>query len=291
VAIFSQVLNIQHSKPVFTVIPFPNIDPEIIRIGPVAIRWYGMMYILGFASSYLLVLYQIKKKAIAISRSQVDDIYFYLVIGLLAGARLGYILFYNLSYYLANPLEIFVLWHGGMSFHGGVIGTFILGYIAMKRRNIPFWKMTDLMIVTAPLGIFFGRIGNFINGELFGKPATVPWAMIFPDGGNVPRHPSQLYEAFSEGILLFAILWLYRNRKKREGDVFALFIIGYAVFRIICEFFREPDVQMGYLFGFVTMGQILSFAMLAIGLLLKFLFLPKYSANPPDRRKTGKAGR
>lgn len=272
-------------------IPFPNIDPEIIRIGPVAIRWYGMMYILGFASSYLLVLYQIKKKAIAISRSQVDDIYFYLVIGLLAGARLGYILFYNLSYYLANPLEIFVLWHGGMSFHGGVIGTFILGYIAMKRRNIPFWKMTDLMIVTAPLGIFFGRIGNFINGELFGKPATVPWAMIFPDGGNVPRHPSQLYEAFSEGILLFAILWLYRNRKKREGDVFALFIIGYAVFRIICEFFREPDVQMGYLFGFVTMGQILSFAMLAIGLLLKFLFLPKYSANPPDRRKTGKAGR
>ncbi len=257
-------------------IPYPRIDPEIIRIGPLAVRWYGMMYILGFASSYFLVLYQVKKKAVGITKAHIDDIYFYLVLGLLVGARLGYVIFYNLSYYLSHPLEIFVLWHGGMSFHGGAIGTFVLGYIAMKRRNIPFLKMADLIIVTAPLGLFFGRIGNFINGELFGKPATVPWAMIFPEGGNVPRHPSQLYEALLEGLVLFIVLWFYKDRKKREGEMFALFLILYAVFRIFCEFFREPDVQLGYLFGVLTMGQILSITMLIIGLVLKLVYLPKH---------------
>jgi phosphatidylglycerol:prolipoprotein diacylglycerol transferase len=242
-----------------------------------------MMYILGFASSYFLVIWQIGRSATKITKAQMDDIYFYLVLGLLVGARLGYVLFYNLPFYLAHPLEIFVLWHGGMSFHGGAVGTFVLGYWAMKRRGVAFLEAADLIIPTAPLGIFFGRIGNFINGELYGRPATVPWAMVFPGAGDVPRHPSQLYEAGLEGLLLFAILWLYRRRKKRNGDVFALFLMVYAVFRIFCEFFREPDAQVGYIVGVLTMGQILSIAMFAIGFLLKFVFLPRHGseAAPP----------
>ncbi|OPY67700.1 MAG: Prolipoprotein diacylglyceryl transferase [Syntrophorhabdaceae bacterium PtaU1.Bin034] len=268
-------------------IPYPRIDPEIFRIGPLAVRWYGMMYVLGFASSYFLVLYQLKKKAIGITKAQIDDIYFYLVLGLLAGARLGYVVFYNLPFYLTHPWEIFVLWHGGMSFHGGAIGTFVLGYWAMKRRGIPFLRMADLIIPTAPLGLFFGRMGNFINGELYGKPTTVPWGMVFPGSGNVPRHPSQLYEAALEGLLLFAILWIYKDRKKREGEVFAVFLICYAIFRTFCEFFREPDVQVGYILGFLTMGQLLSLVMLAIGVLLKFVYLPRLD-SPPAKKNGGK---
>jgi len=257
------------------VIPYPRIDPEIFRIGPFAVRWYGMMYVLGFASSYFLVLYQLKKKAIGITKAQIDDIYFYLVLGLLVGARLGYALFYNLPFYLAHPLEVFVLWHGGMSFHGGAAGAFVLGYWAMKRRGVSFLKAADLITPTIPLGLFFGRMGNFINGELWGRPSTVPWAMIFPSGGNVARHPSQLYEAFLEGLVLFVILWVYKDWKRRDGDVFGVFLICYAFFRICCEFFREPDVQVGYFFGMVTMGQILSIIMLVIGFLLKCVYLPR----------------
>jgi phosphatidylglycerol---prolipoprotein diacylglyceryl transferase len=256
------------------VIPYPHIDPEIFRVGPFAIRWYGMMYVLGFGASYFLVLYQLKKKALGITKAQIDDIYFYLVLGLLVGARMGYVLFYNPSFYLEHPLEVFVLWHGGMSFHGGAIGTFVLGYWAMHRRKVSFLKAADLITPTIPLGLFFGRMGNFINGELWGRPSTAPWAMIFPTGGNVARHPSQLYEALLEGLVLFAVLWIYRDRKKREGDVLAVFLILYAVFRVFCEFFREPDAQVGYFFGLVTMGQILSIIMLVIGVLLKYVFLP-----------------
>jgi phosphatidylglycerol:prolipoprotein diacylglycerol transferase len=264
------------------VIPFPRIDPEIFRIGPVAVRWYGMMYVLGFASSYLLVLYQLKKKALGITKAQIDDIYFYLVLGLLVGGRLGYAVFYNLSFYLNNPLEIFVLWHGGMSFHGGVIGTFLFGYWAMKKKKMAFLRVSDLIVPTIPLGLFFGRIGNFINGELYGKLSTAPWAMVFPGGGPHPRHPSQLYEASLEGIVLFAILWIYKGRKKRDGDVLALFLIVYAIFRIFVEFFREPDPQIGYLFGFVSMGQLLSLAMLVLGLLLKLVFFRRSTTTRAD---------
>jgi phosphatidylglycerol:prolipoprotein diacylglycerol transferase len=262
------------------VIPYPHIEPEIFRIGPFAVRWYGMMYVLGFASSYFLVLYQLKKKAWYITKAQVDDIYFYLVVGLLVGARLGYVVFYNLSFYLEHPLEVFVLWHGGMSFHGGAIGTFVLGYWAMRRRDIPFLKAADLITPTIPLGLFFGRMGNFINGELWGRASTAPWAMIFPTGGNVPRHPSQLYEALLEGLVLFGVLWIYKDRKKREGDVFALFLMLYAAFRIFCEFFREPDVQVGYLFSLITMGQTLSIIMLVLGILLRYVILPSSGKKP-----------
>ncbi|MCX5806213.1 MAG: prolipoprotein diacylglyceryl transferase [Proteobacteria bacterium] len=258
-------------------IQYPDIDPVIIKVGPLAVRWYGLMYILGFVSSYLLVMYQIKKKALKIERAQIDDLYFYLILGLIVGARLGYICFYNLSFYLGNPLEVFVLWHGGMSFHGGLIGTFIAGYIVIKRKKLKFLTMLDLIVPTGPIGIGLGRLGNFINGELFGKPSDVPWAMIFPQGGNIARHPSQLYEAFFEGFVLFVVLWLYKDRKKRGGDVFALFLMLYGVFRFFCEFFREPDLQVGYIFGVVTMGQILCAIMLFTGLFLKYFYLPKYS--------------
>jgi len=265
------------------VIPYPNISPEAFRIGPFAVRWYGLMYVLGFGSSYLLVLQQIRDAPKGVTKAQADDIYFYLVVGLLAGARLGYVLFYNLPFYLRHPLEVFVLWHGGMSFHGGALGAFAMGYWAIKRRGVSFMKTADLIIPTAPIGIFFGRIGNFINGELYGKPASVPWAMVFPDGGNVARHPSQLYEGLLEGLLLFVILWIYRNRKKRDGDVFAVFIIFYALFRIFCECFREPDAQVGYILGVFSMGQLLSAAMLLIGLLLKFFFLARLESSRPVR--------
>lgn len=254
---------------------FPQIDPVIIKIGPLSLRWYGMMYIFGFAASYLLVLYQIKKKFTDIKRPFVDDLYFYLIIGLIVGARLGYIIFYNLKFYLDNPLEIFVLWHGGMSFHGGLIGTLIASYFIIKKNNMDFFRIADLIIPTCPLGLGFGRIGNFINGELYGKPSDLPWAMVFPDGGPLPRHPSQLYEAFLEGLCLFIILWFYKDRKQHDGNVLAMFLILYGTFRIFCEFFREPDAHLGYLLGIFTMGQILSALMLSIGLFFKFYLIPK----------------
>jgi phosphatidylglycerol:prolipoprotein diacylglycerol transferase len=231
-------------------------------------RWYGLMYVFGFVSSYLLVMYQVKKNALKFDRTSIDDLFFYLIVGLIVGARLGYVLFYNLSFYLQSPLDILVVWHGGMSFHGGLIGTLIAGYIVIKRKKLNFFSTADLIVPTCPIGIGFGRIGNFINGELFGKPSTMPWAMVFPEGRGVPRHPSQLYEMFFEGIVLFVILWIYKDRKKREGDVFALFFILYGVFRIFCEFFREPDAQLGYIFGVFSMGQILSLCMVAIGVAL-----------------------
>lgn len=256
---------------------FPDIDPVIFKIGPLSMRWYGLMYIFGFVSSYLLVIYQLKKKALKIDRAIIDDLFFYLILGLIVGARLGYVIFYNLGFYLQNPLEIFVIWRGGMSFHGGLIGAFIAGYIVMKRKKLNYLEIVDLIIPTCSIGIGFGRIGNFINGELFGKPASVPWAMVFPEGGTSPRHPSQLYEMFFEGILLFCILWIYKDRKKRDGDVFALFLILYGLFRIFCELFREPDSQLGYIFGLLSMGQILSLCMIAAGVVLKYFYLPKTS--------------
>jgi phosphatidylglycerol:prolipoprotein diacylglycerol transferase len=251
-------------------IRYPNIDPVILRIGPLALRWYGLMYVFGFASSYLLALRQLKTKVWKISRAQLDDLYFYLILGLIIGARLGYILFYNLSFYLQNPLEVLVLWHGGMSFHGGLIGAFLAGYIVIRKRRLRFFEVADLIIPTCPPGLMFGRIGNFINGELFGKPSNAPWAMVFPQGGGIARHPSQLYEAGLEGLVLFVILWIYKDRKKREGDVLAVFLILYGAFRVVCELFREPDAQLGYIVGALSMGQILSLLMVGLGVFLKY---------------------
>lgn len=246
-------------------------------------RWYGVMYVFGFVSSYLLAVYQLKKKTFHITRTHLDDLYFYLILGLIIGARLGYVIFYNLGFYLENPLEIFVLWHGGMSFHGGLMGAFLAGYMYMRKKKLSFFSVADLIIPTCPPGLMFGRIGNFINGELFGKPSDVPWAMVFPQGGNVSRHPSQLYEALLEGLVLFVILWVYKGKKKRDGDVFALFLMFYGLFRIICELFREPDFQIGYIYGPISMGQILSAIMIGLGFFLKLWYLPRMDNRQSKR--------
>ncbi|MEC4675569.1 MAG: prolipoprotein diacylglyceryl transferase [Nitrospirota bacterium] len=247
---------------------FPDINPDLIRIGPVHVRWYGLMYLAGFAASYYLVKRQITKKKLDITSEVLESLYFYLVISLIAGARLGYGLFYNLPHYLHNPLDILAIWHGGMSFHGGLIGVIIGGYIFSRRKGINFLLISDLVTATAPIGLFLGRLGNFINGELYGRPSDLPWAMIFPSGGDIPRHPSQLYEAFFEGIVIFTVLWIVKDRFRREGSVTALFLILYGVARFFIEFFREPDPQLGFVIGPFSMGQVLCGAMILAGSIL-----------------------
>jgi len=226
------------------------------------------MYVLGFLASYLLVRYQMKRKDFGVSKLDVENLYFYLILGLIIGARLGYVLFYDLKMYLRDPLEIFAIWHGGMSFHGGLIGVLIVGILFSWKNKKPFWKIVDLFIVTAPIGLGLGRIGNFINGELYGRVTQVPWGMVFPKGGPLPRHPSQLYESALEGGVLFLILWLLKDKKLPDGGLFALFLSVYGIFRFFVELFREPDAQLGFILGPFTMGQMLSSFMIIGGIIL-----------------------
>jgi phosphatidylglycerol:prolipoprotein diacylglycerol transferase len=257
-----------------------DLNPILVEVGPIRVTWYGMMYVFGFIISYLLVRYQVKKRDFGISLEEVGDLYFYLILGLIVGARLGYVFFYNLGLYLSNPLEIFALWHGGMSFHGGLIGILIAASLFCWKNKKSFWKLADLFVVTAPIGLGLGRIGNFINGELYGRVTDVPWGMIFPKGGPLPRHPSQLYESGLEGGALFLILWLVRNKKLSTGGLLALFLILYGVFRFGIEFFREPDVQLGLVLGPFSMGQVLCLFMIAAGILL-MIYLRRRS-TPQD---------
>lgn len=244
-------------------IPFPNIDPVIFKIGPLSVRWYGVMYLIGFSASYFLVRYQLKRKRIAMD---IGSLYSFLILGLVIGGRLGYIVFYNLNDYIKNPIEIFAVWHGGMSFHGGLIGSVLAGIIFCKKHRLDFWQLSDLVIVTVPTGLGLGRIGNFINGELYGRVTDVPWGMIFPSGGPFPRHPSQLYESFLEGVVLFVFLWFIKDKNLRAGVLTSLFLILYGIFRFIAEFFREPDQQIGFIFGPFTMGQMLSVVTILSGI-------------------------
>lgn len=251
-------------------IPFPNIDPIIIKIGPLSVRWYGVMYLIGFAASYLLVKYQIKKKKIAVGMKDIDSLYSFLIFGLIIGARLGYVIFYNLSDYLRNPLEIFAVWHGGMSFHGGLIGAVAAGVIFSVKKRLDFWVLSDIVIVTAPIGLGLGRLGNFINGELYGRVTDIPWGMVFPDRGHLPRHPSQLYEFLLEGVTLFAVLWFLKDRDLKTGIITSLFLILYGLFRFVVELFREPDPQLGLILSSFTMGQMLSAVMILFGVGILF---------------------
>jgi len=254
-----------------------HIDPILIELGPIRVSWYGLMYVFGFFASYLLVRYQMKRKDFGVSKLEVENLYFYLILGLIIGARLGYVLFYDIKMYLKDPLEIFAIWHGGMSFHGGLIGVLVVGILFSWNNKKSFWKMADLFIVTAPIGLGLGRIGNFINGELYGRVTQVPWAMIFPtDKDLLPRHPSQLYESALEGGVLFLILWFLKDKKLPEGGLLAIFLPFYGLFRFIVEFFREPDPQLGFILGPLTMGQILSSFMIAGGMIL-FLYLKRRS--------------
>jgi len=246
-------------------IPFPNINPVLIKIGPVSVRWYGLMYLIGFFVSYRLVRYQAAKRKIPLSKEDLESLYSILVFGLVIGARIGYVLFYGLGDYFKNPLEIFAVWHGGMSFHGGLAGAVIAGVIFCRKYGQDFWELGDLIIVTAPVGLGLGRLGNFINGELYGRVTELPWGMVFPLGGPLPRHPSQLYEFLLEGVVLFIILWSLKDKNFRFGMLISFFLILYGVFRFIVEFFRAPDPQLGFILGPFTMGQGLSFATMLFG--------------------------
>lgn len=249
-----------------SMLPYPRINPEIVRIGPLAVRWYGLMYLLGFLAAYFLARRQLKERGLPELVSRLEDLLFWSGVGLIVGARLGHVLFYYPGYYLKRPLEIFALWHGGMSFHGGLLGAVLSGWLYARKHGLNFWWWADLLVVTAPVGLGLGRIGNFINGELYGRPTHVPWAMIFPAGGPVPRHPSQLYEALGEGLLLFVILWSLRNRPWTPGLKLALFLVLYGTIRFFLEFFRQPDVGVSLFWGWMTRGQFFCLLMVLAGL-------------------------
>jgi len=247
-------------------IQHPNFDPVAISIGPLSVHWYGLMYLIGFAAGAGLGIYRASKKNSGWSKDQVWDLVFYVAIGVILGGRIGYALFYKFSYYISHPLEIFYLWQGGMSFHGGLIGVIIAMILYANKINKTFWNVTDFLAPLVPIGLGTGRIGNFINQELWGGVSTAPWAVVFPTAGELPRHPSQLYEATLEGLVLFLILWWYSSKPRAAGKVSGLFLIGYALSRFVVEFFRQPDAHLGYLaFDWLTMGQVLTIPMFVFG--------------------------
>jgi phosphatidylglycerol:prolipoprotein diacylglycerol transferase len=250
---------------------FPTIDPVLIQIGPFAIRWYALAYIGGLVIGWQYLKYLVRQPGWRITPVDIDDLLLYVTLGVVLGGRLGYVLFYRPGFYLTHPLDALAVWEGGMSFHGGALGVIVAIIIFGLRRGRPLLELGDVVCCAVPLGLFLGRIANFVNGELYGRPSDVPWAMVFPRGGPEPRHPSQLYEALLEGLILFLIMtWFARapRRPEQEGRLAGIFLTGYAIARIIGEFFREPDVHLGYLLGGLTMGQVLSLPMLAAGILL-----------------------
>ena len=250
--------------------PFPHIDPIALQIGPFAIHWYGLAYVVGILGWWQYSLWLTKKFPL-IDRKMVDDYLVWAVVGVIVGGRLGYVLFYNPSKYLANPLEVIQVWKGGMAFHGGLLGVVIATAIYTFRRGINFLNFSDLACCGVPIGIFFGRLANFINGEVYGRMTDSSWGVVFPHGGLLPRHPSQLYEAVSEGIILFVLLAygaIFTRWPHRQGLLTGIFLTGYAAARITVECFREPDAFIGYLAGGLTMGQVLSFPLFAFGLYL-----------------------
>jgi phosphatidylglycerol:prolipoprotein diacylglycerol transferase len=251
---------------------FPIIDPIIFSIGPIALRWYGMMYLIGFVVAMFLANRAADKSAGEWTRDQVSDLLFYSFLGVILGGRIGYVLFYQWEYFLADPLYLFQIWQGGMSFHGGLLGVIMAVYIFARKANKSFLTVGDFVVPLVPVGLGMGRLGNFINAELWGRETDVPWAMVFPtDALQLPRHPSQLYEFFLEGVVLFAILYAVTRKPRSLGLASGIFLIGYGVFRSIVEFFREPDAHLGLYFSFISKGQILSIPMILGGFLIIYL--------------------
>ena len=253
-----------------------HMSPNLFEIGSFPLRYYSLMYLAAFATTYSLVMYRIRREKYPYTAEEVQDYFVWAILGVILGGRLGYVFFYNWGYYLKHPLEIIFPFEfsggfhfigiSGMSFHGGVIAILVFSIIFCRRRKIAFWRFADLICPAIPLGYTFGRIGNFINGELYGRATTVPWGMVFPlDPLHLLRHPSQLYEAFFEGIVLFTILWLIRRKSPFDGALFAFYLMGYGAIRFFIEFYREPDAQLGFVFGPFSMGQLLCFAMIAAG--------------------------
>jgi len=253
-------------------IPYPDIDPVLVHIGPLAIRWYALAYIFGILFGWAYARAIIRSPALwggkpPMTVEDFDDFILWVTLGIILGGRLGYVLFYNFPIYAANPLQIFELWTGGMSFHGGFVGCVLAVVLFARHRKIPFLSLGDVTCAVGPIGLFLGRLANFVNGELWGRPTDVSWAMIFPNGGPLPRHPSQLYEATLEGVVLFIVLAIAMRlgALKRPGLVIGIFAVGYAIARTTCEFFREPDVQLGFLWQGTTMGMLLSIPLFLAG--------------------------
>jgi phosphatidylglycerol:prolipoprotein diacylglycerol transferase len=253
-----------------------HLSPNLLEIGSFQLRYYSLMYLAAFACTYYLVMYRIRRERYPYTAQQIQDYFVWAILGVILGGRLGYVFFYNLGYYLERPLEIlfpFDFSNGfhfigisGMSYHGGAIAVLAFSILFCRRRKIDFWRFADLFCPAVPLGYTFGRLGNFINGELYGRATTVAWGMVFPlDPLHLLRHPSQLYEAFFEGIVLFAVLWVIRRKSPFDGALFAWYLIGYGAVRFFIEFFREPDVQLGFVLGPFSMGQLLCFLMIAAG--------------------------
>ncbi len=258
---------------------FPELNPEIASFSLMGlqfhIRWYGLFYVLSFVLAYFLYRHMLKLKGISMPREEYESAIFYVMLGVILGGRIGYVLFYNFLYYLKHPLDIFAVWEGGMSFHGGALGVIIAGLLFCKRYKYAFMDLADAAIPLVAAGLALGRLGNFINGELWGKVSTLPWAMVFPDGGELPRHPTQLYEMLGEGVLMAIISYLMLRRGLRKGMVFWSFIGGYGIVRFLIEFVRVPDdisfyTDFGFIFGFMSIGQFLSLLMIiaaAIGII------------------------
>jgi phosphatidylglycerol---prolipoprotein diacylglyceryl transferase len=256
-----------------SVLPFPAFDPVLVTIGPFAIRWYALAYICGILLGWLYARAIIRNEKLwggpaPMTVVDYDDFILWVTLGIILGGRTGYVLFYNFSHFIANPIEIVQVWKGGMSFHGGFLGCVLAVVLFARHRGIPMLSLGDITCAVGPLGLFLGRLANFVNGELWGRPTDVPWAMVFPGGGPLARHPSQLYEAGLEGIVLFIVLALLvrAGALKRPGLTIGAFAVGYAIARTFCEFFREPDVQLGFLWGGLTMGMLLSIPLFLVGL-------------------------
>ncbi len=273
----------------FFLIDFPVFNPIAISIGPIAIRWYALAYICGIVIGWIYARQMIKNEKLwggpaPITLTQMDDFILWVTLGIIVGGRTGYVLFYNLPFFIQHPAEIFELWKGGMSFHGGFLGCVVAVMWFARRNRIPILSLGDLTTAVAPIGLFLGRLANFINSELWGRPAdpSLPWAMVFPNGGPLPRHPSQLYEAGLEGILLFTILavMIRMGALKRSGLVLGSFILIYGIARIIGEHFREPDPQLGFLWGGPTMGMLLSVPMVIVGSIMVVMAWRRRAPQP-----------
>lgn len=247
----------------------PNFDPVAIAIGPLAVHWYGLMYLGGFAAAWWLAHRRARSADSPVTLAQIDDLIFYAALGVVLGGRLGYVLFYNFDQFLQQPLWLFKVWEGGMSFHGGLLGVILAMYLFARLRKIEFGRLLDFVAPLVPIGLGLGRLGNFIGQELWGRATDVPWAMLFPrDPSQLPRHPSQLYQFALEGVLLFAIVWWYSSKPRPTWAVGGLFVLCYGLFRFIVEFFREPDSHIGFeAFGWMSRGQELSLPMIAVGLI------------------------
>jgi phosphatidylglycerol:prolipoprotein diacylglycerol transferase len=259
-------------------IAYPNIDPVFLKIGPLAFRWYGLMYAISFVLAVFLIPIIAAQKKVKITKEDVSDLLFYAAMGVILGGRIGYILFYNPVFYFTNQTKLFAVWEGGMSFHGGLSGAIIAGLLFCRTRKYSFYELADISMINVSIGLGLGRIGNFINGELFGRPTNLPWCMVFPQGGDICRHPSQLYQAMLEGVAISLILLFLSKKDLPRGTLFWSLILFYGLFRFFVEFVREPDAHIGFLFQYFSMGQVLSLPMFVVGMVMIW-FLNRRGGN------------